>query len=519
MALYRAQQYHIRRRDSAKIWVIMFNKVLKKYTQDNLGDGDFRFGNELIKRIKTMHQWSDWWIGYWGGNKGGRPELEPYVKNWVEVGRRLDRKSLSGDTDRIFCFDNLIIDEGQDFQPEFYEFIKDLKLLGEEYGKKLSFTVFADDNQRITERNSDTGTIIKNIDPPEKYIRNLTTNYRNSKPIAELAAHFFCGTNSGIPSPPASDGPEPELSPCPNRNEEISKIVNFALNQDDLSIGIFVERDHLREEIFAEIKNQTRNTPIETQSYSSSDGELNAENLDLEKGGMITVLCAQSCKGLEFDAVFIPCLETHPVDPGKITEFKMGMYVKLSRARQHLFLSYSSSDGGKPRILEYFPVQIQDQANGEWSMPVKKDEELYSTETAALPESPKRTPLEEKLAQKAAEEPIELHIVEETTSTTNNTPKIEIYNGHDLIVLNPDRNRPLKFGRAKAIKVAGNIKMVVDFANTGEIPPRYKGEYNGHDLIVLNPEDKTPFKFGQAKAKKIAENLEYVLRSAKTGKL
>ena len=50
-----------------------------------------------------------------------------------------------------------------------------------------------------------------------------------------------------------------------------------------------------------------------------------------------------------------------------------------------------------------------------------------------------------------------------------NTPTLEQYKGHDLIVLNPDEKYPLKFGQKKAKLIVEHIDTIAHFAETGEV--------------------------------------------------
>ena len=69
----------------------------------------------------------------------------------------------------------------------------------------------------------------------------------------------------------------------------------------------------------------------------------------------MTVVAKASCKGLEFDAVFIPDLQEVAVDPSSIDEFRMEMYVMTSRARSRLFLLLTNQDDSDLQILDYLP--------------------------------------------------------------------------------------------------------------------------------------------------------------------
>ena len=62
-------------------------------------------------------------------------------------------------------------------------------------------------------------------------------------------------------------------------------------------------------------------------------------NMQFDNGGVVTVLCYASAKGLEFDHVFLPELHVLPLgqDIDADTQ-KMNMYVMTSRSRNGLTL-------------------------------------------------------------------------------------------------------------------------------------------------------------------------------------
>jgi DNA helicase II / ATP-dependent DNA helicase PcrA len=73
----------------------------------------------------------------------------------------------------------------------------------------------------------------------------------------------------------------------------------------------------------------------------------------------VTVLCFASAKGLEFDAVFLPELQTVPVDDQNELVTKMNLYVMVSRARTHLFLLLTDPEK-KTGIWSLLPVESDD---------------------------------------------------------------------------------------------------------------------------------------------------------------
>ncbi|WP_221092007.1 hypothetical protein, partial [Providencia rettgeri] len=90
------------------------------------------------------------------------------------------------------------------------------------------------------------------------------------------------------------------------------------------------------------------------QSYSSSDSQ-NSEMLRFDQQGVITILNRRSCKGLEFDTVFIPDLQNFSFNDDQLIVFNMNMYVMCSRARSELFLMYVKGRSLQAPILGHLP--------------------------------------------------------------------------------------------------------------------------------------------------------------------
>ena len=356
MALYRAQM--ISRKDSGtKFWVIMYNRLLGRYTQGNLGDGGFSNADSVGARIRTKHSWIWAWGRRWGM---GNAEIAPYVYDWNKIVSTLAAKTPDGQK-RAFDWDHLIIDEGQDFPPGFYRMLSFVKTMAQQtISKSMALTVFADENQRISEdENATIGDIEREMNYSGGTISSLTINYRNSKQIAELASAFYVGLPSGIPSPPSRSGPlPPSLISYSNDAAEIEAIAAFALQNDDLTIGVILQTDHLRNNVYNALNRSLSSSTLRVQTYHSKMSKDELASVEIEATGSITVICGASCKGLEFDAVFIPRLETYSLSPGQETEFKMNLYVRISRARDYLFLSFCSQNEDQPDILEYFPNDL-----------------------------------------------------------------------------------------------------------------------------------------------------------------
>ena len=95
---------------------------------------------------------------------------------------------------------------------------------------------------------------------------------------------------------------------------------------------------------------------IRVQKYSSGN---DAKEVDFYGKSTITVVCDKSCKGLEFDGVFVPQLQGYKTDGANEDFFKMKMYVMMSRARSLLQLSYSDCDE-EPQVLKMLPPKDEE---------------------------------------------------------------------------------------------------------------------------------------------------------------
>jgi superfamily I DNA/RNA helicase len=113
----------------------------------------------------------------------------------------------------------------------------------------------------------------------------------------------------------------------------------------------------MRNELYNKLQHRLRGK-YRVQTYSSKEkfkDEHPIDDLVFDKKGTLTVINRHSCKGLEFDAVFIPETQAIAIDGSNLDTFKMNMYVMCSRARQALCLLYASSTGEQPDIIAYLP--------------------------------------------------------------------------------------------------------------------------------------------------------------------
>ena len=325
MALYRAQMISSRGEPAR---LLMHGRLLSQYTAQVVESMD------IDGAVSTFHSW----IGRWCRTNWNRnmPSLAPYVPDWQTIiDLAISKPPASA------SMPHLLVDEGQDMAPEFFMFAK---------GIARGVTVFADENQRITDQNSTLEEIRARIRPDAEL--RLTRNYRNTREIAVVAGHFFSDTETGIPGLPDRAGPKPRLQAHPRLHDSIQQIVNYARNFRRQQIGVLVPNTRLlksyRNRLAASLPDETR-----LDYYDSREPGL---EVDFDTPG-VTVVNWASAKGLEFDAVFLPELQDvrRELDDPIL---RMQLYVLCSRARDRLFLSYTGP--GTPAIVSILPLTDMD---------------------------------------------------------------------------------------------------------------------------------------------------------------
>lgn len=343
LALYRAANLSQKREE---VNFIMHSKLLNRYAERSVEEMDMDVESTT---------WNSWVSKLWSRGNRGRwiPEIEKYHPDFMTaIGMIND--GMPSKPEEMY-WDHLVVDEGQDFPKEFYIFLTFLchqsKILN---GRKSpGVTVFADDNQRMDEMKNSTIRDIENSMPGVKKY-SVTVNYRNSGPIAKLASLFCVDMETGVPDlPKNSKGLMPMLRRFQTLDEEAASVIHWLHNNDDLSVGVIVPDTTIQRKFVEALQSPAKDKGFKIQKYSSGD---DARKIDFYKNGTITVVCDKSCKGLEFDAVFIPQLQSYKTDGANEDFFKMKMYVMISRARSYLQLSFSDCDEA-PQVLKMLPAE------------------------------------------------------------------------------------------------------------------------------------------------------------------
>lgn len=290
------------------------------------------------------------------------PKADEFTPLWDEIVELLVQHKEKILENKSAHWGHLIIDEAQDFSKKMFDsFYMIQEVLFKGIGEKPALTIFADENQRIREENSTLTDIVDDLRIKGDQQYKLTKNYRNTQEIASVAATFYVGLKTGIPLLPQKKGEKPKLVKFKSFKSSIDYINRYLENHDNEEFGIFVQNHSLRQKFIQALEEKFKKTTnIKIQSYYSRDANhKDAKKMVFDKGGIVTVITKDHCKGLEFDTVFIPELQEVSIDPSKIEQFKMEMYVMTSRARKNLFLMYTNEGNVEPEVLKYLPKKEQ----------------------------------------------------------------------------------------------------------------------------------------------------------------
>ena len=323
LALLRSRRHQ---QDKDDYIFLVYNKLLNQASRQ-------LFGMELCSQ-----QWQSWFASIFKAASGEAvPNLPPNGKNdwqdidWVRTSAIIAALPPLGGVKHPF----LIIDEGQDMPPEFYQALFNLGF--------ENFYVVADQNQQIVPGQNSTRQDIQNglgIAPGD--VIELQDNYRNSHPIARLAREFYTG-NPASP-PPALPNRPSAIRPIlyTYQQSDFQNLIERILKNADMApaklIGLIAPNNKTRERYFEALM-ETKATvkfdhgPPAVQTYMSGS----SPDILFNEGG-IMVINAQSCKGLEFDTVFLVDINQHFCNTQNQDQTKRLFYVMIARAKERVIM-------------------------------------------------------------------------------------------------------------------------------------------------------------------------------------
>ena len=324
--------------------VIMFNKVLRRFSSNATDEKEIE--------IKTMNAWMwHWWKEMM---KKRYPEIEKWKPDWKKMYDILLNKQNDGDLSiKKLNWNHLIIDEAQDFSNKLFEFLNKVRTTFFLNDEPPALTILADENQMLTDENSTLEQIKSSLQiTDKKKVFKLTENWRNTDEIIDLFNHFYTGSETGISTKSGRHGDVPELVFSGTFPKTIKHICRYAKRFENHEIGVIVSTNKERKMYYDALDEELISSMFNVQTYASGSKVHIADALNFDKEGTVTVLNRASCKGLEFDAVFIPEISSMQIIDGNLDQFKMNMYVMSSRARVHL--SFIVDDYRSP-VMAHFP--------------------------------------------------------------------------------------------------------------------------------------------------------------------
>lgn len=329
----------------------------------DLGQGRYRFltYNRLLDQ-SSRHLFGDDLLTAWTLERWFRtvwevqarvPKLPPKPGStfreidWPAVERFLDDRDAWVPLTKRWPLPYLVIDEGQDMPKAFYRALAEL---GFEY-----IYVVADQNQQLhPERCSTRQDIQDNLGLDPADVLELRINYRNTRPIALLADHFY----PGDPASPRPDLPAarpgagtPELwcygtGGALTLDEVASRILQMADRDPRKLIGVIAPTNDVRTKFLRALESaqptlDNGRPPLQTYAAGAAD------HLDFGQGGVM-VINAQSSKGLEFDVAILADIDAHQPRNNE-DALKKRFYVMVTRAREQAILLRS---GGANPVLD-----------------------------------------------------------------------------------------------------------------------------------------------------------------------
>ena len=322
VALLRSRRHH---QDKDKYRFLVYNHLLRQAS-------NHLFGTNF--KGKTWNLWFSQIFQYVTNQPVPYIPLEP-GHNWQEIDwQRAIQIIKEAPTANNLPF--LIIDEGQDMPPQFYEALTEVGF--------MNFYVVADQNQQITRENSSRQDIEIKLSINTHDVIELKENFRNSYSTARLAREFYTGDPAAPPPnlPPVERSAKQPILVEYGENHRytfdiiITRILKTADRDPRKLIGIITPNNNIREIYVNALQNNNTeldNPKPEIQTYHAG-GNL---NLSFGEGG-IMVINSQSCKGLEFDIVFLADVDKYYYYHQISDDVKKKFYVMVARSRENVIM-------------------------------------------------------------------------------------------------------------------------------------------------------------------------------------
>ena len=356
VCLLRARR-HVREGDDYTF--LVWNHLLHRASA-SLFDGEFR--------ARTWESW--FWSQFRKLFRKSVPTLPPPEGtpwkpiDWPEVRRRIGSLPEGSGPKRVPL---LVIDEGQDMPPGFYD---SLNQLGFEH-----IFVAADQNQQIKEDENSSLKELRDYLCVGGDVIELTYNHRNTYPIARLAREFYTGDPA---SPPPDLPPRAGTIHTPRLyyldEATMPRVARSILSHWDQDprrlIGVIAPNNMVRKRYHREIKQALQSTePSLTLDNGTPEIQTfhggHRPDVRFDQGGIL-VINAQACKGLEFDTVVLADIDQHQITDTDLDRTRKLFYVMVSRARRRvaMFMNRNGSSAIKAILPEDQSILRREDATG-----------------------------------------------------------------------------------------------------------------------------------------------------------
>jgi len=342
---------------AAKILLLCYNVVLSVYLKHVLED---------YPRIDVFH--FDGWVKHNGIPPRQEDRSTGNLEDDADLGSRLldNLRNRSGDYRK---YGAILVDEAQDFPPIWFSCI--LEALTDPLDGDLLIVCDGNQGIRLIDAVSWKSLGIKAVGRTIHSAFDLDRNYRNTREILRLAAHFTAknvknneDSISIIPVDPSQairGGPKPLLIKCHDHADECKRIVNIAnvlLNGNvpfnDIRItlqphelGILYSRRMIRDyEAFKQfLKDLSTLAPV---TWLNED--YHSRTKVFEKS--IKVQTVASSKGLQYRVVFVMWADLFEPHTRADQDLQQRyLYVALTRASDVLIITYSRSNDFIERMV------------------------------------------------------------------------------------------------------------------------------------------------------------------------
>lgn len=271
---------------------VLLKISLKNISNDELNNNIFTFHKWFYHKFKVLSMQSN------------TEELIEAMKDWEGV-------------------DEVIIDEGQDFEKKMYKCL---------LSKIPKLTVGADNAQKIHEFGLSSNEIKEILEQDGSVFQiNLQYNYRNTYEIYNFARYFLpfnerANNEFAIEKNPKGRGKKPTVFLVPNQDTQIAQLKILLENAGDRNIAVLVYHKNEVDFFF----NLINDIGIPCSKHHS-DCKI-AERNSIEN---ILVTTYKSAKGLEFEVVIMPNIQNAMNEHYMTPEH---YYVSCTRAKEDLFL-------------------------------------------------------------------------------------------------------------------------------------------------------------------------------------